>query len=59
MIICGGADASDGLVKKLDTVAFRRGYQLVYPPPYRRSRWSPETVWEAAIPNGEGSRAQL
>ena len=59
MITCDGAGASHDLVAKLDKLASRRGYQLVYSVGWalgERERavlaLVPETAWEAAIDAG-------
>ena len=56
MVTCDGAGASHDLVKHLDKLASRRGYQLVYSVGWaltERERTAralvPETAWEAAI----------
>lgn len=56
MVTCDGAGASHDLVKKLDKLASRRGYQLVYSVGWalgEREKAAlavvPETAWEAAI----------
>jgi hypothetical protein len=60
MITCDGAGASHDLVKKLDKLASRRGYQVVYSVGWaltgrEKAALSqvPETAWEAAI-DGRG-----
>jgi hypothetical protein len=59
MVTCDGAGASHALVKKLDTLASRRGYQLVYSVGWalgEREKAAlalvPQTAWEAAIDAG-------
>jgi Transposase DDE domain group 1 len=59
MVTCDGAGASHALVKKLDQLASRRGYQLVYSVGWalgEREKTAlalvPETAWEAAIDAG-------
>jgi hypothetical protein len=59
MVTCDGAGASHDLVKHLDKLASRRGYQLVYSVGWalgERERAAlalvPETAWEAAIDAG-------
>jgi hypothetical protein len=56
MVTCDGAGASHDLVKKLDKLASRRGYQLVYSVGWALGErekaalaLAPETAWEAAI----------
>ena len=57
MITCDGASASHELVKKLDKLASRRGYQVIYSVGWALtgrekvalSRRSPRPAWEAAI----------
>ncbi|MGE5292929.1 MAG: hypothetical protein ACM3ML_38230 [Micromonosporaceae bacterium] len=60
MVTCDGAGASHELVKKLDQLASRRGYQVIYSVGWAltgREKAAlalvPETVWEAAI-DGKG-----
>jgi hypothetical protein len=60
MITCDGAGASHDLVKKLDKLASRRGYQVIYSVGWAltgREKAAlalvPETAWEAAI-DGQG-----
>ena len=60
MVTCDGAGASHELVKKLDQLASRRGYQLIYSVGWAltgREKAAlalvPETAWEAAI-DGKG-----
>jgi predicted transcriptional regulator len=59
MVTCDGAGASHDLVKKLDKLASRRGYQLIYSVGWalgEREKAAlalvPETAWEAAIDAG-------
>ena len=59
MVTCDGAGASHDLVKRLDKLASRRGYQLVYSVGWalgERERQAlalvPDTAWEAAIDAG-------
>jgi hypothetical protein len=59
MVTCDGAGASHALVKHLDKLASRRGYQLVYSVGWalgERERAAlalvPQTAWEAAIDAG-------
>jgi hypothetical protein len=59
MVTCDGAGASHDLVKKLDKLASRRGYELVYSVGWalgEREKAAltlvPETAWEAAIDAG-------
>jgi hypothetical protein len=59
MVTCDGAGASHDLVKHLDKLASRRGYQLVYSVGWalgEREKTAlalvPETAWEAAIDAG-------
>jgi hypothetical protein len=56
MVTCDGAGASHDLVKELDRLAARRGYQLIYSVGWalgEREKTAlalvPETAWEAAI----------
>jgi hypothetical protein len=60
MVTCDGAGASHELVKKLDQLASRRGYQVIYSVGWAltgREKAAlalvPETAWEAAI-DGRG-----
>jgi hypothetical protein len=60
MITCDGAGASHALVKELDRLAGRHGYQLVYSAGWELAAREkaaiavvPETAWEAAI-DGKG-----
>jgi hypothetical protein len=59
MVTCDGAGASHGLVKHLDKLASRRGYELVYSIGWaldERKKAAlalvPQTAWEAAIDAG-------
>ena len=59
MVTCDGAGASHDLVKHLDKLASRRGYQLVYSVGWalgEREKTAlalvPETAWEAAVDAG-------
>jgi predicted transcriptional regulator len=56
MVTCDGAGASHDLVKRLDKLASRRGYELTYSVGWALTgrektalRLVPETAWEAAI----------
>jgi hypothetical protein len=56
MVTCDGAGASHDLVKRLDKLAGRRGYELVYSVGWALTerektalRLVPETAWEAAV----------
>ena len=56
MVTCDGAGASHALVKRLDTLAARRGYELTYSVGWALSerektalRLVPEQAWQAAI----------
>ena len=56
MVTCDGAGANHDLVKRLDKLARRRGYELVYSIGWALTereraalRLVPETAWEAAI----------
>ena len=60
MITCDGAGASHALVKELDRLASRHGYQLTYSVGWElaragegRDRQGPRAAWEAAI-DGKG-----
>ena len=60
MVTCDGAGASHALVKRLDTLAARRGYELTYSVGWALSerektalRLVPEQAWQAAI-DGRG-----
>jgi hypothetical protein len=60
MVTCDGAGASHELVKKLDQLASRRGYQVIYSVGWALTgrekaalAMVPETAWEAAI-DGKG-----
>jgi hypothetical protein len=60
MITCDGAGASHDLVKKLDKLAARRGYQVIYSVGWALTEREkaalalvPESAWEAAI-DGRG-----
>jgi predicted transcriptional regulator len=59
MVTCDGAGASHDLVKRLDALASRRGYELVYSVGWaltEREKTAlalvPDTAWEAAIDAG-------
>src|ERR1039458_10785867 len=60
MVTCAGAGASHALVKRLDTLAARRGYELTYSVGWALAerektalRLVPELAWQAAI-DGRG-----
>ena len=60
MVTCDGAGASHALVKRLDTLAARRGYELTYSVGWALGerekaalRLVPEHAWQAAI-DGRG-----